>query len=206
MKKFFSLALCTAAAIAMFFGCDSKAKLAEDIDGTWTAAPVKLTNNEQGYSSITETFMFEQDSTAASGTVVITSMISLQKSAPANAAPTAPFMMTAAARATISGSWVAIDDDELALQLNPQTLSVEVDPTMVQVAMNPLSDQTSVTPDTLTSSMLDYVKATITQDLNVHYADFTKIDDIKFKQKNATMEFEIGKTDYSLMRQGQVIE
>lgn len=206
MKKFFSMALCTAAAVVMFFGCDSKAKLAEDIAGTWTAAPVKLTNSEQGYSSITETYVFERDSTAASGTVVITSMISLQKSAPENAAPTAPFMMTAAARATITGSWVAVDDDDISLQLNPQSLSVEVDPTMVQVAMNPLSGQSDVTPDSLTSSMLDYVKATITQDLNVHYADFTKIDDIKFKQKGAVMEFEIGKTDYNLMRQGQIID
>lgn len=202
MKKFATLAFCFAVATGMFFGCDSKGKLAEDITGTWSAAPVKLTNSEQGYSSITETYMFDRDSTAPSGTVMITSMISLQKAAPANAAPTAPFMMTAAARATISGSWVAIDDDDLAVQLNPETLNVLVDPSMVEVAMNPISGQTETTADSISPSMLSYVKATITQELNVHYAGFTKIDDIKFKQKGAVMEFEVGKTDYSLMRQG----
>lgn len=206
MKRLFTLALCFSAAVAMFFGCDSKAKLAEDITGTWSAAPVKLTNNEQGYSSITETYIFERDSTAASGTVLISSMISLQKSAPANAAPTAPFMMSAAARATIQGSWMAVDDDDIAVQLNPQSLNIEVDPTMVQLTMNPMTGQTSPSADTISASMLDYVKATIAQDLNVHYAQFTKIDDIDFKQKGAVMEFEVGKTDYSLMRQSPAIK
>lgn len=201
MNRFLALSLSVIVAGVAFFQCDSKSKLADRLTGTWSAAPVSLTNDDKGYSSVTETFMFERDSTLSSGQVIITSMISLQKAAPANAAPTAPFMMSAAARSTISGTWVAVDDDDINLQLNPLSLKVEVDPTMVELTMNPVSGESAAQPDSMKSTMLDYVKAVITQELNVHYSAYTKIDDIKFHNRDESLKFEIGRHDYSLMRQ-----
>lgn len=203
MNRFYPLAITAVIAISALTGCDSKEKLAGELAGTWSAGPVRLSNDNNGYSTVTETYLFEREPAPASGTVTIASMVSLQKSAHADAAPTAPFMMSAAGRATISGSWIATDDDELSLQLDPASLSVQIDPDMVELTMNPMSGHTQASTDSLKASMLDYVKAVVTQELNVHYAAFTKIDDIKFHQNGKTLTFEIGHTDYSLMRQIQ---
>lgn len=194
MKKI----LIGAAALAAFAltSCDEAGRLAGEVSGAWSSTPQMLVNDTGSQATIVETIDFQRDSTTNGGTVVITGLISSTGSTSGNEALIQPFEIAASARSTVSGTWKAVDDDELMLTLDVQGLTVDVDPTALVLSSNVVTGQTESNPEDVKPQVAKMVGAALQRQLTARYTSWTKLDDVKVKDKGATLKFEVGKTDY----------
>lgn len=196
-----TLGLLVAAAVTVT-GCNETARLAKDVTGTWSSAPIELGNDTQGQTTTVETFTFENENGTPGGVIMIESMISQQKGMATDAvAGGSPFAMTVAAKASVSGTWEAIDDDEIRVILDMSSLMVTVDPEAVSLVANPLSGTTSSEIDSLRPAMADFVTADLTGLVKAHYLKYALLDDVKVKENGKILEVEVGKTDMIMRRQ-----
>lgn len=191
-----------AAVCAMLFSsCNEEAKLARDIEGTWSGAPEVFVNDASSRSTIIETFTFERDTTK-SGTVMIGALVSSTGAVQGTDAIVQPFSVSAAAKSTISGRWQVIDDDELVLTLDPSTMKVEVDPSAVVLTTNLLTGAEAPSTESLRPQMAEAIRSNLSHVLAMRYLSYRKLDDVKVKDKGTMLKFEVGKQDYILSRQG----
>lgn len=203
MKSFITSA-CLFAALA-FVSCNDNARLASEMQGAWTGTPENFTDNSVVTATVLETFDFVSDGSVVAkgsygGSVVIVGMISASTQVVADAGLVEPLSLTAAAKSTISGTWTVIDDDEIALTLNPQTLTVDVDPSTLVVEGNVLTGNDTPKIDSIRPSVAATIGASMKRALENRYASFRHLDDVKVK--GPLLKFEIGKMDCVFTRQG----
>lgn len=198
MKKFYYLFI---GLMAVSFGsCDENARLARDIQGSWAGTPERLNDAEDVTSTIVETFTFTPDAVnpkAKKGNVTITGNVS-------TTIPIAvsPVSISAAATTSIQGSWSIIDDDEIALVLDPKSLQVKVDPEAVTVSNDIFTDQNIPQVDSLRREVTANIGAQIRRDAETRYLSVKHLDDVKIK--GPILKFEIADIEYVLTRQGEV--
>ena len=180
-----------AAALTLFTACDSKTELAGKVAGTWGSNPQMLANEVASQSTIIETFNFVRDSTSAGGSVIVSGMISLTGTVNESNALVQPLTATAAARSTISGTWQVVDDDEIILTLNPQSLSVEVDPQGVVMSVNEISGTDSADTDALRPQLAETIRRNIMRELQSRYMMYGHLDDAKVYDSGSSLKFEI---------------
>ncbi|MDE7152847.1 MAG: DUF5052 family protein [Muribaculaceae bacterium] len=187
MKKLTAL-FAAAIMILGLSSCDSKQRLAEQLQGTWTMQPDQITDTEGQTIGIMRLVEFVKEPSQAGGEIVISSMVSVNTQLPDNDNPEAPVSVTASGKATISGTWAAVDDDEIAIYLRPETFSVEVDPSAT--VLTPAGEMSENGPDLakLQPSAAQYVRQQITESLRGDFFKFTKIDDIKIQGNIMTCE------------------
>lgn len=203
MKKFITSA-CLFAALALV-SCNDNARLASQVQGAWTGTPENFTDNSVVTATILETFDFLSDGTVVAkgshgGSVVIVGMISASTQVVADAGLVEPLSLTATAKSTISGTWTVIDDDEIALSLNPQSLKIDVDPSTLVVEGNVLTGSDTPKIDSIRPSVAVTIGASMKRALENRYASFRHLDDVKVK--GPLLKFEIGKMDCVFTRQG----
>ena len=203
MKSFITSA-CLFAALALV-SCNDNARLASEVQGTWTGTPENFTDNSVVTATILETFDFVSDGTVIAkgshgGSVVIVGMITASTQVVADAGLVEPLSLTATAKSTISGTWTVIDDDEIALSLNLQSLAVDVDPSTLVVEGNVLTGNDTPKIDSIRPSVAATIGASMKRALENRYASFRHLDDVKVK--GPLLKFEIGKMDCVFTRQG----
>lgn len=189
-----------AAAMLTLVSCNETARLAEKVEGTWSSAPVALANDVSGQSTTTETFMFSREQGTPGGTLTIQSAISQMR--PASQANTfGPFAINVSAVASVQGTWKAIDDDEVKVNLDMNTLEVNVDPDAVDLKVNPLSGAEYPQVDSIKPQVVSFLTAELTGTMTTHYARYNGIIDTDFKDKGQSVEIEIGKLEILLHKQ-----
>lgn len=181
--------------------CNEKASLAKEVAGTWSGAPVTVSDNAAGDYTVIDTYVFTIDKTGESGNVEIASMINgtLPATHPALSFDQ-PISAGISGKTTIEGSWRAIDDDEIVVMLDPESMKVEVNPVELVLSENILSKETTDKPQDMSATVAQVVKADFQRVMLPYYTRINHLDDVKVKD-NSILKFEIGKTDYSLMRQ-----
>lgn len=204
MKNFITTA-CLFAALALV-SCNDNARLASEVQGAWTGTPENFTDNSVVTATILETFDFVSDGTVIAkgshgGSVVIAGMITASTQVVADAGLVEPLSLTATAKSTISGTWTVIDDDEIALSLNLQSLAVDVDPSTLVVEGNVLTGNDTPKIDSIRPSVAATIGASMKRALENRYASFRHLDDVKVK--GPLLKFEIGKMDCVFTRQGE---
>ncbi|QCD43129.1 hypothetical protein [Duncaniella dubosii] len=204
MKNFITSA-CLFAALALV-SCNDNARLASEVQGAWTGTPENFTDNSVVTATILETFDFVSDGTVIAkgshgGSVVIAGMITASTQVVADAGLVEPLSLTATAKSTISGTWTVIDDDEIALSLNLQSLAVDVDPSTLVVEGNVLTGNDTPKIDSIRPSVAATIGASMKRALENRYASFRHLDDVKVK--GPLLKFEIGKMDCVFTRQGE---
>lgn len=187
-----------------FTGCDEATGLAKKVAGTWTSTPQMLVNDVGSQATIVESITFVRDSDAAGGEVVITGLISSSGAMTGSDAIMQPFEMAASAKSTVQGTWRAVDDDEIILALDVQKMTVDVDPSALVISGNVLTGSTQSNPETLKPQMAAMVQTALRRQLTARYTAMTKLDDVKVKDKDAVLKFEVGKTDYVYSNQAPV--
>lgn len=203
MKSFITSA-CLFAALALV-SCNDNARLASEVQGAWAGTPENFTDNSVVTATILETFDFVSDGTVIAkgshgGSVVIVGMITASTQVVADAGLVEPLSLTATAKSTISGTWTVIDDDEIALSLNLQSLAVDVDPSTLVVEGNVLTGNDTPKIDSIRPSVAATIGASMKRALENRYASFRHLDDVKVK--GPLLKFEIGKMDCVFTRQG----
>lgn len=180
--------------------CDSASKLAEDIDGSWSSAPEMLANTPDGLITGVDNFVFSKTA-STSGTIMIATMISVNRELPVNHDSTEPVSLTASAKATVQGTWMAADDDEIKLIIDPASIQVEIDPEGIVAVPNLITEVVAPTTDSIPPALASALKKEILKVMTAKYIGLSQMDDVEIK--DGRMKYEIDNTHYIMSLQTQ---
>lgn len=180
--------------------CDSASKLAEDIDGSWSSAPEMLANTPDGLITGVDNFVFSKTA-STSGTIMIATMISVNRELPVNHDSTEPVSLTASAKATVQGTWMAADDDEIKLIIDPTSIQVEIDPEGIVAVPNLITEVVAPTTDSIPPALASALKKEILKVMTAKYIGLSQMDDVEIK--DGRMKYEIDNTHYIMSLQTQ---
>lgn len=200
MKKV-SLLIAAIVAIITLQSCDEKARLAEQIEGSWASSPEKLnTQGDISSASMIEIFEFQIDpDQKSSGTLNLSGLVSISSPLGPSSTVNQPISMSASGIISASGSWSATDDDEIMVYIDARTINATVDSSAVVLSYNILSNEDRPDLTTLKPAVAEQVKQQIVLLAGQKISSITKIDDIRIKDK--MMSCEIGKSNLTFRRQ-----
>ncbi|MDE5829900.1 MAG: hypothetical protein K2H48_07950 [Duncaniella sp.] len=177
--------------------CDTATSLAKDLNGTWAGGVDRILGdalNSDVFS--TYTFTYDAASAMAGGNIVINATLAgnyndnvVVGETPSNVS------VTVAGTSSISGTWTAIDDDEIVITLNPSTLKVSLDPAAQTLTSSAVLTAEAI--DTLKPNLLSMIKDRMAYDLRIKYSSPIHMDDVKVKG-GKTLEYEVNDIDYTL--------
>lgn len=176
--------------------CDTKTRLVEQIEGSWSSTPEQLQSTPGTQSTVVRVFDFERTPGKTEGTVTMKALITVDNAVGASETLTAPVSVTASGVATISGTYMAKDDDDLLVTLDYSTLNVSVDPQGVALDYNVLTQDSAPDLETLRPGAVRLVTQQITRAAQTIFSNVTEIEDIKIN--NHLMSCEIGHRDLTL--------
>ena len=179
--------------------CNEKASLANKIEGTWTGTPERIADSSAAYSTMVKTYEFNVSDTGEGGSLVISALIDVENTVAGTDATSQPIAVSAAATATVTAQWEAVDDDEIIVHIDPSTLTINVDPSAVSLDYNSITDSSSSDLTELKPQAAAIIGRQVNAAVSSNIMGLTKIDDIKIT--NNILECEIDKTDISLRRQ-----
>lgn len=196
MKKSTS-AICAAATIAvllpLFTACNSKAKLAEALQGKWTGNPETILDTGAASASMVRMLEFTRGAADTEGSVTMTAMITVENTMQFNDSIVTPLQITASGTATITGVYQAKDDDELTISLDATSMTVNVDPDAVQLNYNIATENSAPFVEKLKPGAAILATQQINRAAQNAFSNITEIDDIKIE--GTIMRCEINHTD-----------
>ena len=178
--------------------CDSKARLAEDIEGAWTSTPEQLQSSPGSQSTLVRVLDFRRESGGAEGTVTVKALVTVDNVVGGDNVAEAPMSVTASGVATITGQYQAEDDDDLLITLDYTTMSVSVDPQGVMLSVNPLTNGESPDVETLKPAAVNLATQQVTRAAQTAFSNVAKIEDIKISKN--LMSCEIGHKDLTFRK------
>lgn len=189
-----------AALLLSVSACDSKSKLASEVAGTWTTDQHTIANNAQGMTSGSDVITFQADENNKNGgTVDIATTLSLTHAANAMTPADEPFQTTVSATASISGSWKAVDDDEINITFDDNTLTVNVDSDAIALTANPLSGITQSSIDSMRPQMAKFYQTELTNIMRHYYSSYSRLDDVELKDNGSALKIEKKDTDTDMI-------
>ena len=205
MKSFLSLIplfeLLTVSAVVV--SCSSsEARFAKEIPGVWQGTPEMISDNTASTATIVDIYEFSPVSDTASstltGNITIIGMVNTTTQIVGDSAFIEPLRLSVSGRTAISGTWTVIDDDEISLSLDPQSLTVDIDPDAVLANDTPLP-LGSPSIDSLRPAVCRNIEQSIRAALTARYTGLRKLDDVKVKGK--LLKYEVNDQDFVLTRQ-----
>ena len=201
MKKFTSV-ICATAAVAgmltLMTACDTKAKLAESVQGKWTGNPEKMLDTGAASASMVRTLEFTKGAADTEGSVTMTAMITVENTMQSNDSIVTPLQITASGVATITGVYQAKDDDELTISLDATSMNVNVDPDAVKLNYNIATATSAPLVEKLKPGAAILATQQINRAAQNAFSNITEIDDIKIE--GSIMRCEINHTDLTFSK------
>jgi len=201
MKKFTSV-ICATAAVAgmltLMTACDTKAKLAESVQGKWTGNPEKMLDTGAASASMVRTLEFTKGAADTEGSVTMTAMITVENTMQSNDSIVTPLQITASGVATITGVYQAKDDDELTISLDATSMNVNVDPDAVKLNYNIATATSAPLVEKLKPGAAILATQQINRAAQNAFSNITEIDDIKIEV--SIMRCEINHTDLTFTK------
>ncbi len=194
-SAFIALAIMGAATLT---GCDSKSKLAKQIQGEWTSTPELVVNTGAARASLVRVVDFNSSNDATQGTVTMTALITVDNAIPANDSIVTPLTITASGTATITGVYTVKDDDEIAVNLDASSLSIAVDPDAVKLSYDVIDGAGGSSLEALRPGALRLAQQQINRAAQDVFFNLDEIDDIRID--NNMMSCEIGHKDLNFSR------
>jgi len=201
MKKFPSV-ICATAAVAgmltLMTACDTKAKLAESVQGKWTGNPEKMLDTGAASASMVRTLEFTKGAADTEGSVTMTAIITVENTMQSNDSIVTPLQITASGVATITGVYQAKDDDELTISLDATSMNVNVDPDAVKLNYNIATATSAPLVEKLKPGAAILATQQINRAAQNAFSNITEIDDIKIE--GSIMHCEINHTDLTFTK------
>ena len=201
MKKFTSV-ICATAAVAgmltLMTACDTKAKLAESVQGKWTGNPEKMLDTGAASASMVRTLEFTKGAADTEGSVTMTAMITVENTMQSNDSIVTPLQITASGVATITGVYQAKDDDELTISLDATSMNVNVDPDAVKLNYNIATATSAPLVEKLKPGAAILATQQINRAAQNAFSNITEIDDIKIE--GSIMRCEINHADLTFTK------
>lgn len=177
--------------IATLAGCQTASMLSKKIEGDWSGTPIHFSKKTDINGEFTPVFHFIRGGNSNGGTMTLSAALSVMMpvNAPIDSLGVTPVSATAAGRATIRGSWIASDDDEIDLHFDFSTLVISMDPDVeFEFADMWAANDTPMTrtvPDAVKKAFVKQMTAGITHSL--HKLD--ELDDVKIQDNVMTCKF-----------------
>lgn len=198
MKKLI-IALCSfAIGAAIVTSCDSKAKLAESVQGVWTGNPERVLDTGAASATMVRVLEFTRGAEATEGTVVMTAMITVENTMQFNDSLVTPLTISASGTATITGTYQVRSDDDIMVSLDATSLNVAVDPQAVQVDYNLLTEDSRPMVEKLKPGATILATQQINRAAQNVFANITEIEDVHVKKNIMTCE--IGPKDLAFAK------
>jgi len=178
---------------SMLSSCDSKARLAEAIQGNWTGNPEKVLDSGAATASMVRLMEFTRGSADTEGSVTMTAIITVENTMQFNDSIVSPLQITATGTASVTGIYQAKDDDELIISLDATSMSVKLDPEAVQLNYNLLAGSSAPVVDKLKPGAAILATQQINRAAQNVFSNITDIDDIHIE--GSIMKCEINKRD-----------
>ncbi|MBD5333744.1 MAG: hypothetical protein HDR97_08420 [Bacteroides sp.] len=191
------------AVVALLYGCSNlNARLAKEVNGVWQSTPEAFNDNMAISGSIVDTYEFGQAGLTATesitGPLTISGMVNVTTQVVSDSVGVQPTGLSASAHTTVSGTWTVIDEDEISISLDLNSLSVVVDPEAVTVNMNTFG-ASEPQLDSIRPAMVASIEAGIKQALTQRYGAINHFEDVKVKGN--LLKYEINDEDFALTRQ-----
>lgn len=181
---------------------NSAARFAKEIPGVWQGTPAAITDNTAITATIIDTYEFGPAAMTAaqtlSGPVTVTGMVNTTTQIVSDSTMVEPMGLSASAHTTISGTWTVIDDDEISLSFDPQTLVIDVDPDGVIAKDNGIA-LSSPAVDSIRPALIKSIEQGLRQALTARYASMRHMDDVKIK--GVMFKYESNDEDFVLTKQ-----
>lgn len=183
---------------------NSEARLAKEISGVWQGTPEAFSDNSAITATIIDFYEFSPATKTADGTlsgsVTVTGMVNTTTQIVGDDTSTEPLSFSAAARTSITGTWTVIDDDEISLSFDPQSLTVKVDPDAI--TDNTISLGTTFpSVDSIRPGLDKTIEHGIRSALTNRYASMRLMDDVKVN--GTLLKYESNHEDFVLTKQAQ---
>ena len=198
MKKILIALGCFALGAVIVTSCDSKSKLAADIQGAWTGNPEKVLDTGAAAATMVRVLEFSPGETSTEGTVTMTAMITVDNTMQFNDSLVTPLTITASGNASITGVYQIKDHDDILISLDHTSMQVNVDPDAVTLNYNVMTGDSAPMVEKLKPGATILATQQINQAANGIFANITEIEDVKVK--NSIMTCEIGKRNLAFSR------
>lgn len=198
MKKLLLALSGFAIGAAIVTSCDSKARLAENIQGIWSGNPEKILDTGAESASMTRMIEFSPDEVTTEGTITMTALITVENVIAASDSIIAPLTITASGTATITGTYQVTDNDDVSVILDGTSLSVAVDPDAVQLNYNVLTDESAPALENLKPAAAMLARQQISRAAQNAFFNISEIEDIHINKN--IMKCEIGHHDLTFTK------
>ena len=186
---------------SIFTSCDSKAKLAESIKGTWTGNPEKVLDTDATSASMVRALEFLPGASVSEGTVTMSAIITVENATQFNDSVVSPIQITASGTATVQGTYQVKDDDDIIISLDATSFAVNVDPDGVQLNYNALSESSAPIAEKLKPAAAQLATQQITSAARSAFSGINEIEDIHVH--GSLMKCEINHRDLVFSRSAQ---
>jgi lipoprotein len=191
------VALPLVAAMALT-SCNSRAKLAQSLQGQWSGNPEKVLDTGAATASAVRVLNFTQGSADTEGTITISALITVENTMPFNDSIQTPLTISASGTASVTGIYQVKDHDEIIVSLDASSFTTDVDPEGVQLNYNILTQNSGSTTDRLRPAALILARQQITRAAQSLITNISEIDDIHVDGN--IMKCEIGHRDIVFSR------
>ncbi len=185
MKKyviFTLLAVMVVGTICVITACDSPARLASKIEGSWTGVPTHFNKKEVSLGTFTPTLEFSRQGTTTSGTVLLSApcAVTMPINSPVDPMGLDLVSATATGLVTVSGIWTAHDDDEVSIAFDPASLVVTMDPEVQFEVVNVMTATDIPQSGPVSAAVMNSFRQQIKRGMNYVIAHASQLDDISF--------------------------
>lgn len=191
-------ALFAIAALLAFTGCGDRLDV---LPGLWDGTPVMLGSQSQMNSTTTVTMEFNAaPGSERTGDVTLRAFISTEDATvPQFDGMVESYALNVASTAMVNGKYNIIDDDEVALTLDPTSLQVRVDPDAVKYRSIVFTDEQKPIIDSLMPAAAEHIAAVLRPQISQELYKYSRLHDVKIKD-GSIMSCEIGDRDYTFRK------
>ncbi|MGN0223149.1 MAG: hypothetical protein ACI4AM_03875 [Muribaculaceae bacterium] len=130
-----------------------------------------------------------------SGPLVLTSLIDISQQLPADSLIIAePYDVSVAASTSLNGTWTLMDDDEIAIAVDFNTLQVNIDHNGVTFSQNILTRANAATVDSLAQVSINYWKGEIIRAWTYELTRMQYLEDVEVSPDRNMLTFEVKNT------------
>lgn len=188
-------------ALTFITACESPARLASKVEGSWSSVPQRFDKETVGDGTYTPIYEFTRADKRPEGDLILSAQVSVTMpvNAPTDSLGQTPVSATAAALATVRGIWIADDEDDIKIALDPSTLTVTMDPDVQFEIADLFTSYDTDSVATVPTPVMKSFQEQIRKGMNDVIARTTELKDIDFKG-DAMMTCKIDREKYTLSR------
>jgi hypothetical protein len=173
----------------------------DSLPGLWEGTPVTLGSVSQMNSTANISMEFNTSpGNGQTGTVTLRALINMEEATvPQFDGMVESYALNVAGTAMMNGKYAIVDDDEVAITLDPTSLTVNVDPQAVKYQSNIFTEAQKPTVDSLLPAAASHLASVIRPQISREFLQYSMLDDVKIKNGDI-MSCEIADRDYTFRK------